>query len=59
MSLADDIRELDEVNMLLQFIERDILDAGFPTREQLDERSELTKKAVEIVSRIPDVIGNV
>lgn len=57
-SYSDLIRQLDEVNMALQFIELDIQDAGFATRSQMKERAELTKKSVEIAAKFPDSISN-
>lgn len=57
-SYTDLIRQLDDVNMQLRFIEEDIQEAGYVTRDQLKERSELTKRSVEIAAKFPDVVSN-
>lgn len=54
----DLVRQLNSINMELQFLEQDIADVGYATREQLKQRSELTKQSVDIAAKFPDVVGN-
>lgn len=57
-SLTDIMREFEECNAELQFLNFEIQHSDSITREQYREKERITKKIAKLADEMPSIIGN-